>query len=267
MDEGSETPFVARLWMTPLEARNMVLGSDQVKVAEFDATYQSILNDLTTLRRLGKETTGLWKAHEQRVNSGHIARVKNGMVEVDETIDEQLLHNVETIIKNAAGTVKRFQFLTRLFGIDTGFLYQKLPNFRVGVEALARTDNALADYMVEARKWTEPIIKLRDDLEHAPFVAPRVGYAITPQGGVQALEMPVMGMPLSAFIPTLLSRLNRYVEEVLMWCVQRTASPIVVTEIPLIARNKQKPERFRLGLAGGAQPWVIIYSDDEFDRI
>ena len=72
---------------------------------------------------------------------------------------------------------------------------------------------------------------------------------------------------MSEFIPIMLNRLNRYVEEVLMWCVQRTADPFVVVEIPFAARDPQKPERFRLSLPSDAQPWHLVYSDDAFEDV
>lgn len=268
LDEGTETPFISRLWITPIAMRDNALGGDKAKVAEFDSIYQSVLNDLTSLRRMGKETIELWKAHQARVDSGEIVRVKQGLIETDETIDEPLNHNLETLIKNAASTIKQFQFLVQIFGTNIGPLYQRTKNFESGLKVLAATDTALADYLREVRNWTEPIIKLRDDLEHDPYVAPRVNYTIMQDRKIRVIEPIVFGVPITHFIPTMLSRTNKFIEEVLMWAVQRAIGlPLVIVEIPVRERDPQKPERFKLGLAESDRSWQIVYSDDDFDQI
>jgi hypothetical protein len=106
---------------------------------------------------------------------------------------------------------------------------------------------------------------LRNAFEHRFYVGPHVGYDLTRDGGVKAIETPIMGIPLTHFIPTLVSRANRYVEDVLMWCY-RCAGPFSVTEIPFSQRDPAKPERFRFAFRPEERPWVIVYSDDEFDR-
>jgi hypothetical protein len=83
---------------------------------------------------------------------------------------------------------------------------------------------------------------------------------------VRAIETPIMGMPLTQFVPTLVSRANRYVEEVVMWCFQRM-SPIHIGEVPIGQRDPAKRERFKFLFSTSDQPWVIIYSDDDFDRV
>lgn len=263
MDEGTSAPFVARLWLTPLNMRDTVIVDPAVK-QQFDTFYQAIITDLSTLRRIAKETIALWKSHEAKVASGEIGRYTNA-IQIDEIINEPLNHGIETIIKTAAGAVKQSQDLTKLLGIDTGFMFQKQPGFEAGVAALDATDSALADYLWEARKWSDPVQNLRNDYEHNSYVAPPVNYDRTPEDGVRAIETPIMGMPLTGFIPILVNRTNRYIEEVLMWCYQRM-SPFPIGEIPIAKRDPDKPERFRFLYNPGEQVWVIIYSDDEFDR-
>ena len=264
MDEGSSTPFIARIWITPLNMRDMIVMEPAAR-KQFDDLYQGTLVDLTTLRRVSKETTALWKRHEAKVASGQIARYTNA-IQIDEIINERLNHGIETVIKTAAGAVKSLQHLTKMFGVDTGFMYQQQDAFEAGLVALEATDSMLADYMREARKWSHPVQKLRNDFEHASYVAPPVHYDRTPEGGVRAIETPVMGMPLTHFLPILVSRTNRYVEEVLMWCYQRN-SPFPIGEIPIRQRDPVKPERFKFLLDAGEQPWLIIYSDDEFESV
>jgi hypothetical protein len=267
MNEGTSTPFIARLFMTPITTmRDMVLGNDKEKIGEFDRIYGAVITDLSTLRRIGKETIDLWSEHQAKVMSGQVARNQGIHIQVDETVDDRMMHNIETIIMNAADAAKIFQNLTRLFGIDIGFMYQDEKKYHKGLQNLDQADPALADYLAESRKWLQPLRLLRDELVHKPILHNRITYNRDASGSIRANEPVVMGMPVTRFIPTLLSRLYRYVEEVLTWCYQRT-SQFNIGEIPIAQRDPQKPERFRFLFNAGEQPWVIIYSDDDFERV
>ena len=265
-DEGSSTPFIARLWMTPLQLRDLVLHQ-AADIASFDAAYHSILNDLITLRRIGRETLDLWNTHVERIARGELIRYDNG-THVDQTIDEPLSHNVETIIRNAAYAAKQFQELTRLFGSDIGFMFKDDNGFQAGIKTLEVTDPMLADYLREHRKWLQPLTLTRNSLEHKPFVAPRIQYERKAGNRFEVREPEVLGLPLSSFVPVILSRLNRFVEEVLIRSMQTAMpNPMTIAEIPLGARDPIKPERFFAGLVGEVQRWQIIYSDDAFDHV
>jgi hypothetical protein len=167
-----------------------------------------------------------------------------------------MLHNIETMIKNAASTAKQFQTLTLLFGQNIGFAYQNEVSYKAGLTDLEETDTALASYLAEARKWLEPLRLLRDGLEHKPFIANRITYNRDANGNIRANEPHVMGMPITAFTPILLSRLYRYIEEVLIWCFQRT-SALRIVEIPIGQRNPDKPERFKFMFSPQDQPWSL----------
>ncbi len=265
-DEGTSTPFVSRLWMTPLHLRDLVL-SKPADVEAFNTAYHSALNDLATLRRIGRETLDLWNDHVGRISRGEIIRYQNA-IHVDETIDDALSHNIEIIIRDGANTAKQFQGLTKLLGIDIGFMFQEDKNFEAGATALETTDPMLSDYLRETRKWLQPLTVARNNLEHKPFVAPRIQYVRKPGDQFDVREPEVFGLPLTFFIPAILNRLNRFIEEVLIRSIQAAmTAPLTITEIPVRMRDAMKPERFREGLVDQVQPWQIIYSDDAFDDV
>jgi len=85
---------------------------------------------------------------------------------------------------------------------------------------------------------------------------------------VHLLEPEMIGLPLRAYFGTMLSHLYRFVEEVIVWCVQRSLPDLmIVTEIPISQRDPHKVERFKVTLTGHGNPWVISYSDDDFDKV
>jgi hypothetical protein len=265
-NEGSSTPFVARLWMTPPNLRNTVLAGKE-ETEKFDAIFGSTLNDLVTLRRIGKETIDLWNAHAKKVDSGEIVRYDNA-IHVDETIGEPLSHNLETIIRNAANTAKQFQELTKLFGLDVGCMFKDDKGFEDGLKALEASDPMLTDYLRETRKWLQPLTLTRNDLEHKPYTAPRLQYIRSAGDRFQIKEPTVLGLPMTHFVSATMSRLNRFIEELLIRAMQGVMlSPLTIVEVPIGKRDPLKPERFKLGVIGREQPWQIMFSDDEFDRV
>jgi hypothetical protein len=265
-NEGSSTPFVARLWMTPPHLRDLVLHQP-ADIEAFDTTYQSILNDLTTLRRIGRETLDLWNGHVQRIRNGEIIRYQNG-IHVDQTIDEPLVHNLETLVRSAADAAKLFQKLTLVFGTEIGFMFQKDPAFEAGVVGMEATDPMLADYLREVRKWLQPLTLARNNLEHEAVVSSRIQYIRQAGDRFDVKEPQVFGLPLTSFIPAILNRLDRFIEEVMVRSMQATiAKPLTIAEIPIGSRDPVKPERFAAGLLGLVGPGQIIYSDDAFDDV
>jgi len=264
MDEGTSTPFIARLWLTPLHLRDLVLH-EPADIEVFDTTYASILNDLTTLRRIGRETLDLWNGHAQRIRNGEIIRYQNG-IHVDQTIDEPLVHSVETIVRSAADAAKLFQKLTLVFGTAIGFMFQEDAKFEAGVKALEATDPMLADYLREVRKWLQSLTLARNKLEHDAIVPLRIQYLRQAGDRFDVKEPEVLGLPLTRFIPVILNRLNRFIEEVMVRSMQGAiVKPMTIAEIAVGSRDPVKPERFAAGLLGQVQPWQIIYSDDAFD--
>jgi len=114
----------------------------------------------------------------------------------------------------------------------------------------------------------QPLTLTRNSLEHKPFVAPRIQYERKAGNRFEVREPEVLGLPLSSFVPVILSRLNRFIEEVLIRSMQTTMpKPMTIAEIPLGARDPIRPERFFAGLRGEVQLWQIIYSDDAFDDV
>jgi hypothetical protein len=42
---------------------------------------------------------------------------------------------------------------------------------------------------------------------------------------------------------------------------------VIVTEIPKADRDINKVERFKVTVQGQAWPWIVSYSDDDFDAV
>ena len=122
--------------------------------------------------------------------------------------------------------------------------------------------------MEENRAWLESLREWRIAMEHGSYVLPKMQYRQDANGKVHLVEPEAIGLPLRAYFGTALSHLYRFVEEVIVWCVGRSLpAPMIMTEIPVSQRDPNKVERFKVTLKGYGDPWVISYSDDDFDLV
>jgi hypothetical protein len=268
LDEGTSTPFVARLSLTPLTIRDLVF-TDKQRVQAFDAAFEPIQHALTRIRKKVARIESMWSEHEAAVASGRIARIQgNNAVEINYPFFHEFNDATDELIGDLARALKKFQKVTKVFGIDIGFVFQKEPQFQRKVEQLAEANPELAAYLRAARPWAEELRLFRDELEHEMYVHPMINYART-GANVVAHEPTILGKPVREFFIVTASRTNRFVEEVLMWCYQKNVpEPLAIVEIPVADRDPHKVERFKVGLEGqGAAPWVIGHSEASFDDV
>jgi hypothetical protein len=268
-DEGTASPFVPRLNMTPLMLRDVALEQDKAAIAEFDGHFAPLMEGLAEVRDAGKNLIDLWTAHEHRVRTGEVAHVQGSTPTVTEVILRPISKEMKSLINSVSRSLKiHLQALTKALGTNIGFVFQEDANFAAGAEELAKTDNALAEYLRQSRPWTNAMMKLRISLEHNKFSIPPIIYRATASGGVVAQQPVILGMPLVAFVQYTQDRLNLFVEEVLMWALMRRMPEYVsIAEIPRAQREPNKCERFRtvFGFPTAQRTWVITYADVSFD--
>jgi len=266
LDEGTSSPFAARVLMGLVSLRDYAL-TDKATIAEFDQLFQFVWNNLVDVRKTSRELLLLWRSHANRAASGEIARYENAIY-IAESIDQPLNRHIDSFVTSTARVSKEFQKLTKLLGIDIGFLFQKEVNYTNALAALEASDPILAAYLRECRKWLEPLRLFRDEIEHENYVWPRIKYDRAVDGQITAREPRLLGLPLSTAAPEIENRLNRFVEEVLVWCIAKSLpSPMIVTEIPRAARDPNKVERFRVTLEGSAPAWELAFSTAAFEDV
>jgi hypothetical protein len=267
-DEGTASPFIARLHLGILHLRDQAL-SDPKQRDDFDKAFQGVITGLQTIRDTAKAIVTLYTTHSQRVASGAIARVSGGHLFLDENIDPELRKQTEVVISTAGRVVKdRMQEVLRVLKVDIGFFYKKPTTFATGLEKLKKTDVALADYLEKTRtNWSERLKECRDALEHRGWVLPKVRHHAD-SGSPCAVEPTVDGEPVTVFVDNAVDRVLCFVEEMCIHCLQaRLPSGISVSEIPIAERNPAIVERFKLALVGGGMPiWAITYHHSRFEQ-
>ena len=129
----------------------------------FDFVSLSLLNARTTAR----EVADLWEGHASRVASGEIARLHGQSIRIDENIDKDLRKQVEGFLNVAVRVLKQgMQGLAAELHVDIGFMFKQQGAFDKGIVALHTTDPALAEYLRQARAWSERLVQCRNDVEH-----------------------------------------------------------------------------------------------------
>lgn len=265
-DEGTNSPFYARLMLGIFKVRDMVLD-DRIR-AKFEKAYEPTLSMLTSARDHGRDLIAVWEAHRDKIASGELVQRSGNQIQITDNIDRKLKREFEGFINAAARTMKQcMQNLSSQLGADIGFLFKKEGAFLSGVEALRSTDPELAAYLAEVRKWSEPLMHIRNvDLEHGLGSAFAVRYDVQPRK-IEAHEPQLRGEAITSLIGRIQDRLNCFVEEVTVHHLQKSmAAGITVAESDVAGRSADAPERFRVTASiGGLPKWSISPHQRRFE--
>jgi hypothetical protein len=264
-DEGSTSPFVARLMMGVMEVRDSVYD-DQVGRNHFDELYDSILSGLRSARQTSRDIAKEWEEHRAKVESGAIVSVNGRVVHIRENIDRSMKRDLESFLNTAVRTIKQsLQAFAKDLGVNIGFLFQKESPFQAGVRKTRVSDPTLADYLLATRLWSEPLLLMRNDLEHGTSPAPKVSYALD-NSAVRAEEPIIDGQPITKYANEVLNRICCFVEEITIFCLGRQLPRgFEITEVPHPERDPIAPSRFHVTVTpGGRQPWLLVAHTREF---
>ena len=266
-DEGSSSPFMARIMLGILRLRELAY-SDPPRRDSFDKHYEFVNSSLMNARSTAQGMLKTWREHTRRVDDGEIARIEGRAIRVDESIDKELRKEVESFLNAAVRALKQgMQALATELHMDIGFLFKKQTAFEAGIAALQRTDPLLANYLAKTRDWSEPLVQCRNDIEHTGWTLPRIRYEQS-SNDVKAHEPQIDGRPFTEFVSFMLDRLCCFVEEFTACCLQKQMpAEISIREIPLADRPAGIPERFQVTLRrGGHPPWTLAYHTSRFEE-
>jgi hypothetical protein len=254
-DEGSSSPFWARLFLGILRLADIVVPSGD-KREEFHKIIDLLVNGLLNTRSAVREINQLRSDHARKVSQGEIARIEASVVHISENIDAELRRHTESFLNTATRALKNsMQEVATFFEVKIGFLFQNQNSFEPAIEQLLITDAGLAKYLCQIRiNWSQTLLSSRIALEHEGWMLPRVTYSRR-SDEVLAIELQVAGQPVSQFANFILDRLFCFVEEISAHCLQKCMPQgVTITEIPLHERVLEKPERFQVTLTPGGMP-------------
>ncbi len=266
-DEGTQTAFIARLFLGVGKLRDLIVSNPDER-DKFDSLYEVVLTSLRSARKAAEEIARLWQQHSSKVTSGEVARLERQILRIDESIDDALGKEVVSFVTAAGRTIK--EGMQKFIGshADIGFLFQKQAKFETGLLTIAQMDSALADYLRLTRAWSEPLQECRNDIEHRGWTLPRTTY-VRQGNKIEAVPPLISGQPVTEFVSFMLDRVLCFVEELTAYRIQRLLPDLMtLTEIPPVDRAEEAPVRFQVTVvSGGLPPWRIIYHHDKFDDV
>lgn len=265
-DEGTASPYIARLMLGLLTLRDQVYTEDEAGRLAFDRLFEAMHQSLSTCRENVADLTRLWREHVEAVTSGELVERGGQFIRVTDTIDKPLRREVADFLTSAVRVSKdNLQNLARLLGVEIGFLFQKPAAFESGLARLERADPRLADYLRQTRGWSEELVLARNAIEHDGWVLPRVNYR-TSREAVVPEEPEIRGVPVTRFAERMLDRTCCLVEDLVAHLLMaRFDGKITLTTVPLAKRTPSSPLRFTITLAtGGLTPWALVYDDATF---
>ena len=242
--------------------------SEAVDRGRFDEPYDFVIKSLISARDAMRQLTKVWEDHERKVGDGEVAHVRGNALQIDESVDRELGQEADAFLNAASRVLKKgMQDVAFVLGVNIGFLFQKESAFETGVNALQSSDPALADYLRQARTWSETVQQARNAVEHEGWTLPRVEYARAGDK-IKAIEPEIIGKPVTEFMAFTFDRLACLVEDVTAHLLkQKLPNLTTLAEVPLAERPAEVPERFRLTLTHGGTPaWVIAYHSSSFEH-
>ena len=242
-DEGTSSPFIARLSLTILHLRNNVYP-DGTQREKFDEAYDFVFTTISNVRANAKKIADMIEAHRVGVASGRAASLKGHTIQIEESIDFELHNAVAEFLSSSVRLLKdAMQKLLIVLELDIGCLYRKTGGFKTGMAALRKTHPHLADYLQETRNWSEPLISIRNDL-HEGWLLPKFAYKEN-DGTIEIQEPQILGQTASEFVSRMTDRVCCFAEDVLIYALQARMPPeLSVTEIAMPERKPECPERF-----------------------
>ena len=265
-DEGTSSPFIARLSLSILHLRDIVYPAGAQR-EKFDDAYDFVFTTISNMRANAKRVLDMIQAHRAGVASGRAARLKGHTIHIEESIDYELHNAVAEFLNSSVRLLKdAMQKLLIVLELDVGCLYEKTGGFKTGMATLRKTDPHLADYLEETRKWSEPLISIRNHL-HEGWLLPKFAYKEN-NGTIEIQEPQILGQTASEFVNRMTDRVCCFAEEVLIYAFQARMPPeLSVTEIPMPERKPECPERFEpTFVSGGSTIWRIAYHESRFEE-
>lgn len=256
-DEGTNSPFVARMFLGILELRDLIIMTNndprnlQVTRENFDHLYEPVRSfleiALDAARSLNKISIGLVETG----HNGELAKLyPGGGFELINTKGTQIQKEFASVIEHSAIAIKNHlpKLMEQIFGIKIGFLFQNDPDFEKAISGL-NSDGLipLAHYLQSVRFWSNQLIKdIWNQSKHSNWKLnpPKLTIITLP---IVHVDLPqVFDIPVNHYAFQVINRCCLLVEDLIVYGFQfHRSSPIGVMEIAHGERLQYQNRRFK----------------------
>lgn len=274
-DEGSSSPFMARLFVGLLELRDSfhLLDFDEPLREQhrsyFDSRFKPLFEAAQATRDSAVEARKLITTHVAAIEEGRVVQIKSNQFDINETIDSPLSQAIDKLIDQGVVAIKTGlqRMLHDPLGLEIGFIFQKSIQFDKGItECRQSGENHLADYLDAVRRtWLTDFQKLRVDHEHCGWNLESIKYHLISPSTVDVQLPKIYGLHVDQFANLTANRVLLFIENMMVYAmVRKCPHPFYVVEIPKNQRDPANQRRFRIAAKGltSTPPWVISYSEE-----
>jgi hypothetical protein len=233
-NEGTSSPFMARLLAGMMEIRDKSLNSDETR-RQFDVAFEPVMKSLLAARK--------------------VMMALDGPVKLDELkrLAPELLSHLNTMLSALTRVLGTLRISIEFIVAGEGEAERTLNSLRSG-------HPLLADYIETCRKkWLKQFLAVSAKAEKGEPI-------IASHGSPE--EFLIEGVPALHFLETGFDRVCSLIESTCIYAFGcRLPRSLVIREIPVAERVADYPRRFETALyCGDVRPWELRYSDAPFQN-
>lgn len=261
-NEGTGEPFMARLFLAPLEMQQGIMGPDTK--APFDEHWSGCIYPALEMRKAMLAIKDLVTKHKQALAKKSIVRKKGNQLHLTEKIDNPLRSQVAQLLEMASHVLDHIPGVMKFLGVEMSFYAEKESRFLKGFEKAQKERPELADYLL---RWRPKVMAINEQFRQMRYSAwhlPNIEYIQDGDGFVMK-ELKIDNMPVAEYGERVFSDISIGLEELIMYALQgQSKGSLMIDEIPMDSRDPQNPQRFKRNMKGMGAPWELKWSGKGF---
>jgi hypothetical protein len=262
MDEGTSEPFMARLFLAPLEMQQSVMPPTAKQ--QFDEFWSGCIYPALDMRKAMLAIRNLVENHKKALVRKSIVRKKGKQVFLTERIDNPLRSQVAQLLEMASHVLENLPGVMKFLGVEMSFYSAKETRFLKGLEKAQMERPELAEYLM---RWRPRILAIQEQfqkLRYSGWHLPNILYV--EEGDTFAMkELKIEDLPVAEFAEKVFNEVAVGLEELIMYALQgQCKGSLMIDEIPLAARDPKNPQRFKRNVKGAAMAWELKWSGKGF---
>lgn len=274
-DEGTNSPFIARMFAGILDLRHLIVITNnnplniQITKRQFDRLYEPIRSNLSIALEAARSLNtisnqliedGLQGKLVETFSDGNFGFVNTRGPLIQKEFDSLVEHSVVAIRTHLN------RFLTDIFDIDIGKLFDKKSRFEAYLQELnLQNSGDLSAYLKDIRSWSDPLIDgIWNQTKHANYRLSEPLLELMAFPNVTVTLPQVCNTPVNRYGFKTINRCCIFVEDMIVYGFQYLRhSPIRIIEIPLVDRPRYENKRFRADIKSPTnQLWSLSFKDD-----
>jgi len=261
-DEGTGEPFMARLFLAPLDMQQGIMGPDTKR--PFDEHWSGCIYPALEMRKAMLAIRDLVGNHKKALQKKSIVRKKGNQLLLTERIDNPLRSQVAQLLEMASHVFDHIPGVMKFLGIEIAFYADKEARFLKGLEKTQKERPELADYLLRWRPKVMAIDEQFRQLRYSAWHLPNIEYTQDGDGFVMR-ELKIDNWPVVEYAEKVFNEIALVLEELIMYALQgQCKGSLMIEEIPMASRDPKNPQRFKRNVKGMGTAWELKWQGRGF---